>query len=173
MSMITKLSAGHYGLMCFIAASDGAPHIAHGIVKVFDVSSSNAWLHTADRRRHPTLTDSAATVPATGLPATGWTKITNNGTTNRDFNVALLNGTTTPAEADAYFGQFFNSGTAPTGTPPQILAGGVIQIPKGATAYMQLTHEGTGSPTQPEQRSRHGSQRGPRRVHRQVATVKE
>ena len=140
MSMITKLGAGHYGLMCFIAApSDGAPHVAHGMVKVFDVSSSKSSLTPpTDGVTDVTLTDTAATVPSTGLPATGWSKIVNNGTTNRDFNVALLNGTTTPAEADAYFGQFFNSGTAPTGTPPAVLAGGVIQIPKGGTAYLQL-----------------------------------
>ena len=139
MSMITKLAAGHYGIMCYIAAPDGSPHVAHGMVKVFDVSGSKSSLTPpTDGVVDIALTDTAVTVPTTGIPATGWLKITNNSTTNRDFNVAQLAGTTTPAEADAYFTQFFNSGTAPTGTPPAALVGGVIQVPKGGTAYLAI-----------------------------------
>ena len=140
-SMITKLSAGHYGIMCFITApSDGAPHLAHGMVKVFDVSSSKSSLTApTDGVVDIALTDTAVTVPSTGIPATGWAKITNNGTTSRDFNIAQLNGTTTTAEADAYFKEFFSNGTAPAGTPPAALVGGVIAVPKGGTTYLALS----------------------------------
>jgi hypothetical protein len=140
MSMITKLAAGHYGLMCFIAApSDGAPHIAHGMVKVFDVSSSKSSLTTpTDGVVDITLTDTATTLPSSGVPGSGWAKISNTGTTTRDFNVALLNGTTTTAQANDYFNEFFNSGTAPAGTPPAVLVGGVFGIPKGSAAYLAL-----------------------------------
>ena len=62
---ITKLSAGHYGLLCFIPAPDGASHVAHGMVKVFDVSRAPS--RSSSRRptasSTSTLTDTAITLP--------------------------------------------------------------------------------------------------------------
>ena len=153
---------------------DGAPHVAHGMVKVFDVSSSKSSLTPpTDGVIDVTLTDTAAmTLPSTGLPATGWAKIINSGTTNRDFNVALLNGTTTVAQADAYFNAFFNSGTAPTGTPPAVLVGGVNGIPKGSDGVLRALDlaKGRYAYASSQQRPRHRSRTQVLdRVHGQVA----
>ncbi|MEX2100589.1 MAG: hypothetical protein WEB19_04165, partial [Acidimicrobiia bacterium] len=139
MSMIAQLKAGHYGIVCFIpAASDGKPHVAHGMFKVFDVSSAKSNLTPpTDGVVDITLTDTAVTLPSTGIPAKGYAKIVNNGTTARDFNLAILNGTTTVAQADAYFTQLFESGP-PAGVPPAVIDGGIIAIPKGGTAYLAL-----------------------------------
>lgn len=139
MSMITNLKAGHYGLLCFIpAASDGAPHIAHGMVKTFDVSSSKSNLTPpTDGVVDISLTDTAVVIPSTGVPGKGYAKFTNNGSTARDLNIALLNGTTTVAQADAYFTQLFESGPPP-GPAPAVLEGGVIGIPKGGSVYLVL-----------------------------------
>lgn len=139
MSMITQLKAGHYGMVCFIpAAADGKPHVAHGMFAVFDVSSSKSSLTPpTDGLVNVTLTDTAVTLPSTGIPAKGYAKIINNGTTARSFNLAVLNGTTTIAQADAYFTQLFESGPG-QGTPPAVLAGGIQSIPKGATTYFVL-----------------------------------
>ncbi len=104
MSMITKLAAGHYGLLCFIPApEDGAPHVAHGMIKVFDVSGSKSSLTPpSDGVVDVTLTDTATTLPSTGVPSAGWAKIVNNGSTTRDINLAALTGTTTVQQADDY-----------------------------------------------------------------------
>ena len=139
MSMITKLEAGHYGLMCFLpAAGDGAPHIAHGMIKVFDVSSSKSSLTPpSDGVVDITLTDSATTLPAAGVPSTGWAKIVNNGSTARDLDIAALAGTTTVQQADDFFTNLFETGALPA-TPPAALIGGIHALPKGATTYLAL-----------------------------------
>jgi hypothetical protein len=139
MSMITKLGAGHYGMRCFITAPDGKSHFEHGMFKVFDVSSGKSSLTPpADGVVDVTLTDTATTLPSTGVPSTGWVKIVNNATTGRDLNLALLNGTTTVQQADDYFEAFFNSGVQPAGTAPAVLVGGVFGVPKGGTSYLAL-----------------------------------
>jgi hypothetical protein len=140
MSMITKLAAGHYGLLCFIPApEDGAPHAAHGMIKVFDVSGSKSSLTPpSDGVVDVTLTDTATTLPSTGIPSTGWVKITNNGSTVRDLNLATLVGSTTVQQADDFYTSFFESGSLPAGTAPTALIGGVLALPKGATTYLAL-----------------------------------
>jgi hypothetical protein len=102
---ITKLAAGHYGVLCFIPAPDGAPHVAHGMVKVFDVDSAKSSLTPpTDGLVAVSISDDAITLPASGMPAHGWAKITNNATEPRDFTIArLATATTTFEEADAYF----------------------------------------------------------------------
>jgi len=140
MSMITKLAAGHYGLLCFIPApEDGAPHAAHGMIKVFDVSGSKSSLTPpTDGVVDVTLTDTATTLPSAGVPSTGWAKIVNNGSTARDLNLAALNGTTTLQQADDYFTTLFETFAVPAGTAPAALVGGVHGIPKGGTTYLAL-----------------------------------
>jgi hypothetical protein len=139
-SVITKLPAGHYVLLCFIAAPDGAPHVAHGMIKVFDVSSSKSSLTPpTDGLVAVTVADDAVTLPTSGMPAHGWAKVTNNGSEPRDFSIArYATSTTTFEEASAYFNAFFSSGTPPAGTPPATIEGGVQSIPPGGTAYVQL-----------------------------------
>jgi hypothetical protein len=137
---ITKLAAGHYGVLCFIPAPDGQSHIAHGMVKTFDVSRSKSNLTPpTDGLVAASLSDDAITLPTSGMPAHGWAKITNNATAPRDFTIArLASATTTFEESDAYFDAFFASGTAPAGEAPATIEGGSQSIPPGGTGYVQL-----------------------------------
>ena len=78
-TVITKLPAGHYGVLCFIPAPDGESHVAHGMVKTFDVSTSKSSLTPpTDGLVAVTIADDAITLPTSGMPAHGWAKVTNN-----------------------------------------------------------------------------------------------
>jgi hypothetical protein len=41
---ISKIDAGRYALICFFSAPDGKPHIAHGMIKLLDVSKAKSNL---------------------------------------------------------------------------------------------------------------------------------
>jgi len=139
-TVITKLPAGHYAMACFLPAPDGAPHIAHGMIKVFDVSTSKSSLTPpTDGLVAVTIADDAITIPASGMPAHGWAKVTNNASEPRDLTIArYATPTTTFEEADAYFNTFFSTGTAPAGTAPATLEGGTQTVAPGGSAYVQL-----------------------------------
>jgi hypothetical protein len=139
-TVIAKLPAGHYALMCFIPAPDGQSHAAHGMVKILDVSSAKSGLTPPKDGLVPvTITDDAVTVPSSGVPGHGWAKITNGGSVTRDLTLArFLSPSATFEEGTAYFNQFFQSGKLPDGPAPAALAGGVTGIPAGGTGYFQL-----------------------------------
>jgi hypothetical protein len=137
-TVITKLPAGHYGVLCFIPAPDGESHVAHGMVKTFDVSASKSNLTPpTDGLVAVTVADDAITLPTSGMPAHGWAKFTNNATEPRTLDVARFLGNATFEEANAYFSTLF-SGPPPAGDPPAALQGGAQSIPPGAVAYVQL-----------------------------------
>jgi hypothetical protein len=137
-TVITKLPAGHYAMACFIPAPDGAPHIAHGMVKLFDVSTAKSSLAPPkDGLVAVTIADDAITLPTSGMPAHGWAKVTNNATEPRSLDVARFLGNATFDEANTYFNALF-SGTPPAGDPPAALQGGAQSIPPGAVGYVQL-----------------------------------
>jgi hypothetical protein len=137
---ITKLPAGHYGVLCFLTAPDGAPHVEHGMVKVFDVGTAKSNLTPpTDGLVAVSITDDAITLPTSGMPAHGWAKITNNASEPRNFMLArYVTPTTTFEEADAYFNEYFNSGKLPAGDPPATILGGTQSVPPGGVGYLQL-----------------------------------
>lgn len=138
-TVITKLPAGHYALACFVPAPDGAPHAAHGMIKLFDVSTDKSSLTPPkDGLVAVTVADDAITLPTSGMPAHGWAKVTNNATKPRSLDIAHLLGNATFEEADAYFANLFQSGTLPAGDAPAAIQGGAQSIPPGGTAYVQL-----------------------------------
>ena len=138
-TVITKLPAGHYGILCFIPAPDGEDHLAHGMVKTFDVSSSKSNLTPpTDGLVAVTIADDAITLPTSGMPAHGWAKVTNNASEPRSLDIAHFLGDATFDEANAYFGSFFQSGTLPAGDPPAAIQGGAQSFPPGGTVYVQL-----------------------------------
>jgi hypothetical protein len=139
-TVIAKLPAGHYALMCFIPAPDGKSHAAHGMVKILDVSSAKSSLTPPKDGLVPvTITDDAVTLPSSGVPGHGWAKITNGSSATRDLTLArYLSPSVTFEEGTAYFNQFFQSGKLPDGPPPAAIAGGVTGIPAGGTGYVQL-----------------------------------
>ena len=136
MAMLMQLPAGHYGVYCFITAPDGETHVAHGMVKTFDVASGKSSLKPPkDGVIDVTLTDTSVTVPNDTLPRKGNIKVTNEGTNPRDFNIAKLQPGVTIDQANAYFGQVF-SGTPPEGEPPAVLASGFIGLPPNGSVYL-------------------------------------
>jgi hypothetical protein len=137
-TVITKLAAGHYGILCFVPAPDGESHVAHGMVKTFDVSASKSSLTPpTDGLVAVTIADDAITLPTSGMPAHGWAKVTNNATEARSLDVARFLGNATFEEGNAYFNALF-SDTPPTGDPPAALQGGAQSFPPGGVAYVQL-----------------------------------
>lgn len=136
---ITQMKAGHYGLMCFIPAPDGSPHIAHGMVTTFDVSSSKSSARPPqDGVVDVTLTDSAITVPSGDAPKAATIKVSNEGTTPHSFTIVKLEAGKTLADAKNYFDAFFNSGT-PAGSAPGTIVGGVESVAPGSAAYLVWT----------------------------------
>jgi hypothetical protein len=140
-TVITKLPAGHYAVACFVPAPDGESHLAHGMVKLLDVSTSKSDLTPpTDGLVAVTIADDAITLPTSGMPAHGWAKVTNNASEPRTLDVAHYLGNATFDEANAYFQNLF-SDTPPTGDAPAALQGGAQSIAPGGVAYVQLDLE--------------------------------
>jgi hypothetical protein len=140
----TELKAGHYGVMCFITAPDGVPHVAHGMVKTFDVTGSKSSAKPPqDGVVDVTMTDTSITVPSGDAPQHTTIKVTNAGTNPHNFVIVKLESGKTLDDAKAYFDAFFDSGTAPAGTAPApagtapaTIVGGVGDITPGGIAYL-------------------------------------
>jgi hypothetical protein len=137
-SVITKLAAGHYGALCYIPAPDGESHIAHGMVTTFDVSAGKSSLTPPkDGVVDVTIADDGITLPSSGLPKSGWAKVTNTTSVNRDLLLAkYLTPDATFESTDAYFDAYFQ-GQA-DGDPPATVNGGVDGLAPGGSAYFQL-----------------------------------
>jgi hypothetical protein len=140
-TVITNLPAGHYGLFCFVSAPDGAPHVAHGMVKTFDVKGSKSTLQPpTDGVVDVNITDAGVEVPSSGIPAKTWVKVTNNTSVARDLTLGeFLTPDATYESANAYFQEFFNSGKFPAGDPPASLNGGIQQLAPGSSGYVELS----------------------------------
>jgi hypothetical protein len=135
----TNLPAGHYGMLCFIpAASDGAPHAAHGMIKVIDVKGAKSSAKPPTTQATVTLKDDGIDFPLTNPGRNLSLKITNAGTTPHSFQLVKLEAGKTVADAKAYFDALFN-GQAPAGDPPATLIGGLTSIDPGATGYLEQT----------------------------------
>ena len=135
---LTELSAGHYGIVCFVPAPDGSPHAAHGMFKVFDVSSAKSSLKPpTDGVAEVTLSDTSITVPSGDAPKNLTAKVTNDGTATHSFQLVKLADGKTLDDANTYFNTFFNTGTAPEGDAPAVLVGGVQEVAPGGIAYLE------------------------------------
>jgi hypothetical protein len=137
-STLSELPAGHYGIMCFVPTpTDGAPHIAHGMVKVFDVAKAKSNLKPpSDGVVDVTLSDSAITFPSENLGRSLTAKVTNSGTTSHGFTLVKINDGKTFDEVKTYFDAFFN-GDKPAGDPPGVIVGGVSSLAPGGIAYLE------------------------------------
>ena len=135
---LTELTAGHYGIACFIAGPDGAPHVAHGMVKVFDVGGKSNLKPPTDGVAAVTLSDTSITVPPGAAPKNLTVKVTNEGSAPHSFQLVKLNEGKTLDDANAYFSAFFQTGKA-EGDPPAVLVGGVSTIVPGGIGYVEWT----------------------------------
>jgi hypothetical protein len=135
---LAELAAGHYGIMCFVPTpTDGAPHIAHGMVKVFDVAKGKSSL------KPPTsgvtdvgISDTAITFPTDNVGRNVTLKLTNEGTVVHSFTLIRVNDGKTLDDVKTYFDALFN-GDAPAGDAPGVIVGGVSTLNPGSIAYLE------------------------------------
>jgi hypothetical protein len=136
---ITKMGAGHYGLACFVPAPDGSLHVAHGMFKVFDVSTGKSNLTPpTDGVVDITFSDTSVTVPQGDAPKNLTAKVSNDGTTTHSFQLIKLNSPGTLDATKTYFDALFETGKA-EGEAPGTLVGGVDSVAPGGTAYLEWT----------------------------------
>jgi hypothetical protein len=138
---ITSLKAGHYAILCFVPTSDGSPHIAHGMVKLLDVKGSKSTAKPpSDGVVDVTITDTAITLPSSGIPKSGWIKVTNESKVPRDLTLAKYQTSNTDfANVNAQVDQFFDTGKWPGGQAAVLLNGGVGALPPNGIGYLQVS----------------------------------
>jgi hypothetical protein len=134
----TQVPAGHYALLCFIAAPDGKPHAAHGMVKVFDIKGAKSRAKAPSTQATVTLKDDGIDFPLTNPGHNVSLKVTNSGTAPHNFTLVKLESGKTIDDAKTYFNGLF-SGQAPAGQPPATIVGGVSTMAPGGTSYLQQT----------------------------------
>jgi hypothetical protein len=138
---VTKLAAGHYGVLCFVPAADGTPHFLHGMVKVFDVGTPKSSAKPPqDGVRNVTLTDSGITIPSSGIPRHATLKVTNDGAAPHGFSLVKIDDGKSFDDVKAYFDAFFTSGK-PEGAAPGELVGGVSAVPPNGIGYLEVDLE--------------------------------
>jgi hypothetical protein len=133
---LTELTAGTYGIACFVPAPDGSPHAAHGMFKVFTVSGKSNLKPPTDGVAEITLSDTGITTPSGDAPKNLTAKVTNSGTTTHSFQLVKLNDGKTLADANTYFNALFNTGKA-DGDAPGVLVGGVQEVAPSGVGYVQ------------------------------------
>jgi uncharacterized cupredoxin-like copper-binding protein len=138
-TVLTELTAGTYGLACFIPTTDGTLHVEHGMFKTFNVSGKSNLKPPTDGVFDVTIEDTSVTVPPGDAPKSITLKVSNEGTTPHGFQLVQLADGKTIDDANNYFNEFFGSGTAPAGDAPGVLVGGVESIAPGSMAYLEWT----------------------------------
>jgi hypothetical protein len=138
-TVLTELTAGTYGLACFIPTTDGTLHVEHGMFKTFNVSGKSNLKPPTDGVFDVTIEDTSVTVPPGDAPKSITLKVSNEGTTPHSFQLVQLADGKTIDDANNYFNEFFGSGTAPAGDAPGVLVGGVESIAPGGMAYLEWT----------------------------------
>jgi hypothetical protein len=133
-----QLPAGHYGLMCFMSAPDGQPHVAHGMIKVIDVKGPKSSAKPPTTQATVTLKDDGITFPLSNPGHNLSLKITNAGTTPHSFTLVKLESGKTIDDAKSYYDAAF-SGQNPAGDPPGKIVGGMSAIAPGTSGYLQQT----------------------------------
>jgi hypothetical protein len=137
-STMTQLPAGHYGVLCFLPAADGSPHVAHGMVKVFDVAKAKSNLKPPSSAIDATVTDSAITFPTENIGRNITVKVANTGTTLHDLTLVKIASGKTIDDVKTYYDALV-SGQTPAGDAPGELVGGISGIAPGGTAYLMQT----------------------------------
>ena len=127
------LKPGTYALACFVAGSDGVPHLAKGMLKPIQVTQpTTATTTTApDVQGTFTMKDFSFDMPAT-LPAGRATyKVTNAGPQLHELNIVKLAAGKTAQDVQAWE-------NAPAGPPPFEAAGGINAFSADGSGYLTL-----------------------------------
>jgi hypothetical protein len=134
---LTQLSAGTYGIACFVPAPDGSPHAAHGMYKIFTVSGKSNLKPPTDGIADVSISDTSFTTPTGDAPKHLTAKVTNDGTTPHSFQLVKIADGKTLDEVKTYFDNLFNGGTATEGDAPGVLMGGVESLAPNGVAYLE------------------------------------
>jgi hypothetical protein len=138
---ITKLAGGHYGVLCFVPAPDGSPHVAHGMAKVFDIATGKSGAKPPqDGVRDVTVSDTAITIPSNGIPRNGTLKVTNEGSAPHSFVLIRIESGKTFDAVYGYYTTFFETGKT-EGTRPGVIVGGVATLAPSGMAYLDVSLE--------------------------------
>ena len=134
---LTELTAGTYGIACFVPAPDGSPHAAHGMFKVFTVSGKSNLKPPTDGVAEVTLSDTSITVPPGDAPKSLTVKVTNDGTTGTasswsSWTTARRSTTRTPTSTPSS-----TRARRPRVMPPAMLVGGVQEVAPGGIGYVE------------------------------------
>ncbi len=134
-----QMPAGTYVMMCFIpAATDGAPHAAHGMIKTFVVKGKKSTAKPPTTQATVTLNDDGIDFPLTNPGRNLSLKVANAGTTPHGFSIVKIEPGKTVDDVKTYFNAFFN-GENPAGDPPATFVGGIEQVAPGSNGYLQQT----------------------------------
>jgi hypothetical protein len=134
---ITTLPAGHYGMLCFVPAPDGKSHVAHGMIKTFDVAKSKSSLMPPTSGvTDVSISDSAITFPTANLGRNLTLKVTNSGSAVHSFTLYKIADGKTLDDVKNYFDALLK-GQPPAGDPPGVRVGGISSLNPGTDAYLQ------------------------------------
>jgi len=138
---ITNLKAGRYAMLCFVPDAQGTLHIVHNMVKIVDVKGSKSTLKPpADGVVDITLGDSGVTLPSTGVPKSGWIKVTNEASVPRALILAKYEGANTDfTSVNTEINQFFETGKWTSGSPAVLFNGGVGTLPPNGIGYVEVS----------------------------------
>lgn len=131
---VVSLSAGQYVLLCFVPGPDGTPHVAHGMLRPFQVQDGDlAAPEPPEADAAASLTDYAIDAPDTVSSGSVLTVHNDAGREHHEMIVAHL-------DQGATFADVVDAITA--GTPPPITpVGGIQALPPGDTQALQLRTE--------------------------------
>lgn len=132
-SITRELREGTYVLLCFVPAPDGRPHIAHGMVRTFEVGEDDG----ADLPKPDaviTATDEGFEIPA--LRAGEQTIELRNGASQpREFYLYSPNPGVSLAQVEAWGEGGFK------GEPPAVFLGAMQSIPAATSVYLTVDLE--------------------------------
>ncbi|MGP1675091.1 MAG: hypothetical protein ACTS8Z_07755 [Candidatus Limnocylindrales bacterium] len=133
-STTVDLTPGQYAFLCFVASSDGVPHLAKGMVAPMEVTApaSTAEVPTGDTAI--TLQDFAFVGLDTLSTGAHTVTVTNDGPQPHEATIVKLSDGVTAQQLLTAF----VSGEAPAGPPPFTSAGGIAGIAAGSTATVDV-----------------------------------
>lgn len=132
---VVKLMPGAYAVVCFIPGPDGAPHVAHGMVKELTVvqgTGAGAAEPVADATL--TLRDYKFNLSSNLTAGRHVIKVVNEGPHHHEAPLILLAGNATAQDFLAYFAP----GANPQGPPPVLAAHGAAPLSDDGVQYIVL-----------------------------------
>jgi hypothetical protein len=132
-SMTRELDPGTYGFACFFPSPEGDPHVAHGMIKFFEVSGeSEAALPHPDAT--VVATDEGFEVPEIGA-GEQTLELRNDGQEPHEFLLFSLE----PGKKERDIDRWFGSGLK--GDAPAVFPGGMQSLDPGSSVFVTVELE--------------------------------